>query len=281
MNTSLGDFCKAIERESAHQPVPATGWICARLDGHGFSRLTRPLHKPFDPRLAAVFHATVQHLMAAFTPTLAYHQSDEISLFWAPPPDGAQRAFGTRAAKWLSLLPSSATSAFMHALHQHDLSALARHTPHMDARLLYTPDVDTAGAILAWRAQDARRNAVQGAAQCHYSQRALHQKNQPEMRAMLHAVGVDIAAYPPAYTNGSVFTHHHRMQALSPEERARIPTPHQPPVGALFRRRSVGRTDTLLPDQPSVAAGLLRTAQAQDLEHHTARRARQAQRPPQ
>ena len=59
-------------------------YIVARIDGRGFTRLTKELHAfnaPFDERFRDYMVATVKHLMhCGFHIIYGYTESDEISL---------------------------------------------------------------------------------------------------------------------------------------------------------------------------------------------------------
>ena len=61
-------------------------YVVARLDGHGFTRLTKKewdLEKPFDIRFRDAMIETTKHLMdCGFRIIYGYTQSDEISLLF-------------------------------------------------------------------------------------------------------------------------------------------------------------------------------------------------------
>lgn len=61
-------------------------YIVARLDGHGFTRLTKKewdLERPFDIRFRNIMVETLRHLMdCGFRIIYGYTQSDEISLLF-------------------------------------------------------------------------------------------------------------------------------------------------------------------------------------------------------
>ena len=71
--------------ETAHdQLIPPGIFLVVRLDGRGFTRLTKELldlEAPFDSRFSDFMATTVEHLMqCGFRVLYGYAQSDEISL---------------------------------------------------------------------------------------------------------------------------------------------------------------------------------------------------------
>ena len=87
-------------------------YIVARLDGHGFTRLTKKewdLERPFDIRFRNIMVETLRHLMdCGFRIIYGYTQSDEISLLFHLDDE----TFGRKERKLLSILASEASVAF-------------------------------------------------------------------------------------------------------------------------------------------------------------------------
>jgi tRNA(His) guanylyltransferase len=76
---TLGDRLKQFE--SIHSSIiPNNSPFIVRLDGVAFSTLTRGLVRPFDWRLMQAMMETTRDLLVKFNCTMAYTQSDEISL---------------------------------------------------------------------------------------------------------------------------------------------------------------------------------------------------------
>ena len=102
------------ERSTDHA-VPGGQYVVARLDGRGFSKLTREqgFQHPFDPAFRAAMVSTTQHLMKCGPQVLlGYTQSDEISLLFHP----ECRSFGRRSSKLLSVLAGEASAVLSLAL---------------------------------------------------------------------------------------------------------------------------------------------------------------------
>jgi tRNA(His) 5'-end guanylyltransferase len=134
-------------------PIPDGFQIVARLDGRGFTRLTKALCRfdaPFDPRFRDLMAVTCWHLMdCGFNVLFAYSESDEISLLFHP--DDA--TFGRKPRKWISVLAGEASAAFSLAL---------GHAAAFDARLSVLPGREQVVDYFRWRMNDAARCCLNG-----------------------------------------------------------------------------------------------------------------------
>ncbi len=143
-------FEKTIE-----QTIQPGQYVVARLDGRGFSKLTREqgFDHPFDPAFrAGMVHAT-RHLMDCGPQVaLGHTQSDEISLLLHP----ECWAFGRRSTKLLSVLAGEGSAAL----------SLKMGVPAVfDCRLSLLPTRALALEYFRWRIDDAVRNSIQAHAQ--------------------------------------------------------------------------------------------------------------------
>jgi len=120
-----------------------------------------------------------------FRVVYGYTQSDEISLLFAK--DAS--AFGRRAAKWLSILASTASAT---------LSMRLGKIATFDARLLELPNESLVVDYFRWRYEDAARNALSGhcywrlrdeGLDAHEATNALEKLSVPERHELLHARG--------------------------------------------------------------------------------------------
>lgn len=126
--------------------------IVARLDGRGFTRLTKETHdfeKPFDSRFHEMMIETVEHLMTAcgFHVRFGYVQSDEISLLF----DLAEAPFQRKVRKLVSVLAGEASGKF--SLRLGSVAAF-------DCRLSQLPTAADVVDYFRWRNEDAHRNAL-------------------------------------------------------------------------------------------------------------------------
>jgi tRNA(His) 5'-end guanylyltransferase len=139
--------------ETAHDLCVLPGlYMVARLDGRGFTRLTKEVHPfeaPFDPRFRDLMLATAEHLMTGcgFNVIYGYTQSDEISLLFAPDENSFQR----KLRKLHSILSGEASAKF---------SLLLGAIAVFDCRISQLPSAAHVVDYFRWRNEDAHRNAL-------------------------------------------------------------------------------------------------------------------------
>lgn len=149
--------------ETAHDHCVLPGIrMVARLDGRGFTRLTKeilPLERPFDGGFRDHLTATAAQLIATsgFRVLYGYCQSDEISLLLHPG-DGL---FGRKLRKIVSVLAGEASA---------DLSLRLGVAACLDCRVSQLPSDEHVVDYFRWRAADAHRNALN--AHCYWALRA-------------------------------------------------------------------------------------------------------------
>lgn len=183
--------------ETAHdQLVPSDVFVVARLDGRGFTRLTKEvlrLEAPFDLRFHEAMAGVVEHLMGAgFKALYGYTQSDEISLLFDP----AESAFGGKVRKYLSILAGEASG--------HLSLALGR-AAAFDARLSLLPSIDLVVDYFRWRQEDSRRNSLgaygyweqrkRGVSAAEATRR-LDGMSIPDKLSFVEGYGIELAALP-------------------------------------------------------------------------------------
>ena len=135
-------------------------YIVARLDGHGFTRLTKKewdLEKPFDIRFRDAMIKTLRHLMdCGFRIIYGYTQSDEISLLFHID----DNTFGRKERKLLSILASEASVTF---------SLETGRSAVFDCRLVPLPSAEHVIDYFRWRQEDSHRNSLN--AHCYWQLR--------------------------------------------------------------------------------------------------------------
>jgi tRNA(His) 5'-end guanylyltransferase len=153
-------------------------WIVARIDGRGFTRLTKEVHRfeaPFDERFRDMMAATTEHLMGCgFRVLYGYTQSDEISLLF----DRDEGSFGRKTRKIDSILAGEASAKF--SLLLGDLAAF-------DCRVCELPSAEHVRDYFRWRSEDAHRNAL--SAHCYWMLRKAG-KSVAEATGQLLGMGV-------------------------------------------------------------------------------------------
>jgi tRNA(His) 5'-end guanylyltransferase len=116
---------------ASDQFVPPDMYIVARMDGRGFTKLTKEtldLEKSFSIEFRDVMQQTMVHLMkSGFNIQYGYTQSDEISLLFCRD----EHSFGRKHRKLLSILAGEASAAFTHHMH---------HVGVFDCRLCIFPN---------------------------------------------------------------------------------------------------------------------------------------------
>lgn len=134
--------------------------MVARLDGRGFTRLTKEVHAfeaPYDERFRDYMVATTEELMrCGFNVLYGYTQSDEISLLF----HRDEMSFGRKLRKLDSVLAGTASAAF-----SLKLGALVC----FDCRISQLPSEELVADYFRWRSEDALRNALN--AHCYWALR--------------------------------------------------------------------------------------------------------------
>ena len=131
--------------------VPQENFIVVRLDGRGFTRLTKEIWQfeaPFDIRFRDLMAHTVRHLMkCGFNVAYGYSESDEISLLLRRDDD----TFKRKTRKIISVLAGEVSSAF----------SVAHGQPSaFDARVCVLPNEKLVVDYFRWRHEDSYRNAL-------------------------------------------------------------------------------------------------------------------------
>ena len=160
------------------QFVLPENYIVARIDGRGFTRLTKEIEKfeaPFDTRFRDLMVETTQHLMnCGFKIIYGYTQSDEISLLF----DFNENGFGRKHRKLNSVLAGEASAKFSVSLGR---------VAAFDCRLCELPNAQLVVDYFRWRNEDAYRNALN--AHCYWLLRG-QGNNETVATQRIHGVSV-------------------------------------------------------------------------------------------
>lgn len=150
MNFDNFDKKMRVYEKSLDQVILPELYIAARLDGRGFTKLTKEVCKfeaPFDVHFRDIMIHTVEHLMnCGFRVVYGFTESDEISLLFHANED----TFGRNVRKYNSILAGEASSAF-----SIELGRLAV----FDCRIIPLPNVEKVRDYFLWRQEDAHRNS--------------------------------------------------------------------------------------------------------------------------
>ena len=140
-----------VYEQSLDQVILPEIYMAARLDGRGFTKLTKDVCKfeaPFDERFRDLMVETVKVLMdCGFRIVYGYTESDEISLLFSP----KENIFGRKVRKYNSTLAGEASAAFSLALGR---------AATFDCRVVPLPNVERVQDYFLWRQEDAHRNSL-------------------------------------------------------------------------------------------------------------------------
>lgn len=140
-------------------------YMVARIDGRGFTKLTKEKHnfcRPFDETFRDFMVETVKHLMiCGFNIIYGYTESDEISLLF----DINENTFSRKTRKYNSILAGEASAKF--SLSLGDLAVF-------DCRISQLPRTQDVVDYFRWRNEDAHRNALN--AHCYWMLREKYGK---------------------------------------------------------------------------------------------------------
>ena len=151
----FNDFDKKMRvyEQSLDQTVLPDMYIVVRLDGRGFTKLTKEVcgfEAPFDSRFRDLMVHTVKALMES-GPNIVYGftQSDEISLLFARD----DNTFNRKVRKLVSVLAGEASAVFSMELGKRAV---------FDARVIPLPNAERVADVFLWRQEDAHRNSLNG-----------------------------------------------------------------------------------------------------------------------
>lgn len=236
-NDDFGDRMKSYETDETARRLDISLPIYARLDGRGFSKFTKGMDKPFSVNMTYFMNETAAYLVNKTKATVAFVQSDEISLLWdISDKENAQFPFfDAKIQKMTSVLSGMATAKFNSLL----IETLRNRLPHFDCRILNLPSKVEATNMFLWRAMDAKKNAVASIAQYYFSHKELQNKSQKDMIEMLHEKGVDFEKmFHPTCLYGT-FMHKKAVEKnLTLSELERIPVDKRPD-GPIMRNEIV------------------------------------------
>ena len=140
-----------IYEQSLDQVLLPDIYMVARLDGRGFTKLTKEVchfEAPFDERFRDMMVTTTKSLMdCGFRVAYAYTESDEISLLF----EVNEEAFGRKVRKYNSTLAAQASAVFSLALGM---------PATFDCRMVPLPNTERVEDYFRWRQEDANRNAL-------------------------------------------------------------------------------------------------------------------------
>lgn len=237
----LGDRLKRYEQQETNRRLLPGVPVYARIDGRSFSNFTRGMKRPFDTCMTQSMIETTKYLVDKTHATVAYVQSDEISLCWAVTDHNSQMLFDGKLHKLHSVLASMATVAFVRAVERNfeDSVVWLEKMPHFDSRVINVPNLNELANCFLWRNLDCTKNSISMAASTYYSHHELDGKNSAQKQEMLWQKGWNFNDYPPEFKRGTFVRRRKIAQEFNPVTWALIPLAHRPPLDEYLMRTQI------------------------------------------
>lgn len=201
-NDNFGNRMKEYEQVEAGRKSLRYLPVCVRLDGKCFSSLTRNLERPYSPDMHNLMVLVAKEIMEESGASIAYTQSDEISLIYYNPKINSQIYFDGKFQKLTSVLASIATYVFnqnrssVKGLHENERA-------FFDCRAWVVPNIEEAFNNLIWRELDASKNSISMLARCYYSHKQLENLGRSEQMELLYVKGINWNDQPVAFKRGT------------------------------------------------------------------------------
>lgn len=263
----LGDRMKSYEEITTKTTLIPNLPVYARIDGRAFHTLTQGLEKPFDTVFMAIMQSVCRDLLEHTNASLAYVQSDEISLAWE---DFSKAPFEGKLFKLQSILASMASSAFVkyavvakaHAEDNvnkednYDLPSaslilervLWGRPVSFDCRIFNVPNETELANAFIWRENDAIRNSIQSQARYALGHAQVQNKSNSELVDMLAGSEADWNNLNMIFKRG-MYLQRKNIEVMLPDEIwDRIPEDKKP------ESRTVIRTAVEVLDLPLMRA---------------------------
>jgi len=211
---SLGDRMKESYENRTKTFLTRRTITIIRLDGKGFSKLTKRLNKPFDDGFSQDMDETAKFLCENIQGAkFAYTQSDEISVvLYDNDTINTDAWFDYNVQKMTSISASLATAKFNQLRLVRNSSNGYLDTDNVmestlaffDARVFQVPNIDEMFNAILFRQQDCTRNSISMAASAVFSHKELEKKSGSDKQEMLFQKGINWNDYLPKYKRGSV-----------------------------------------------------------------------------
>jgi tRNA(His) guanylyltransferase len=225
-NDEFGNRMKLYEGKESDRTFLPLLPICVRLDGKGFSKFTKGLQRPYDPRMINLMQQVTKFLVEETGACIGYTQSDEISLIIYSDDYKSQTFFCGRIQKIVSVLASLTTAKF-NQLKPQLIPEKADRLACFDCRAWQTPNLIEAANNILWREKDATKNSISMAAQHYYSHKQLLNKHAKQQQEMLYAKGINWNDYPDEFKRGSFVQRKTVTKKFSVEDLKKLPPKHR------------------------------------------------------
>lgn len=231
MRDTLGDRMKQYEQQVTTSKFLMNAPVYARLDGCAFHTFTKGFRRPYCTSFQTAMQNTARYLVDKTGASLAYQQSDEISLVFLPSPTGNIPFFEGSQFKGTSVLASTATAKFMAECVSSTPELAARaieKMPRFDCRMFAMPSIEETASMLYWRSKDAERNAISSACSVYYNHKTLLNVPTERRLSLIAQAGVDWSTVPDYFKFGTWVIKQFTQVDLPQETIDRIPVKHRP-----------------------------------------------------
>jgi tRNA(His) 5'-end guanylyltransferase len=170
---------------------------------------------------------TAKYLLEELHASIAYTQSDEITLAFPNTDPLKAMLFDGRVQKLVAIPAALATAKFNRMIAQ-SIPEKADLFPILDARIWAVSNLDVAAEHFIWREMDATRNSLNMAAQSFYSHKSLHGVGSARKHDMLREKGVNWNDYPALFKRGTYLRRELVVKQFTQDELAQIPEKRRP-----------------------------------------------------
>jgi tRNA(His) guanylyltransferase len=234
----LAERIKAYESEETRRVIPSGNPIIIRVDGHGFSKFTKKLNKPFDKNFLYAMEEMTKEIVGNTTACIGYTQSDEAT-FILRNDNNLNTFFGARVMKLTGIFAGLATGAFYKHAIKFWPELCEKQTPTFDAKVFGVPSLIEAYNSVLSRELDATKNAISMLASHYFSHKSLLKKNGEEkIQRLIDEVGIDFNQLPDRIKRGVFVRNMPKEVYLTKEQLQKIPEKNRP-VGSVMRHEVV------------------------------------------
>lgn len=224
-NTTLGDWCKFLEKNFTNEIMIPTLPVIIRLDGNNFHNWTNGLKRPFDSNLTQLMIETTKYLVKETNAVVGYTQSDEITLILYSNDRKSQIYNNGKKQKILSKLTANCVTFFNEK--RKELLPDHNKLANFDCRIYQTPTLQDACSQLLWRENDATKNSILMLGYAHFSHKELNKLNTNEIQDKLFLEkGINWNDLPNKYKRGSYIKRITTSKPFTIEELQTLPPKH-------------------------------------------------------
>lgn len=205
MKDIMGDRLKAYEKQESELKFLKGVPLYARVDGRSFHSFTKGMEQPYDLKFSNIMDEVAKYLVKETGASIAYVQSDEISLCWYKPDLKSDILFNYKKQKLTSVISALATAKFLSLAMVEFKEKCDKCLPVFDCRLFNIPNTTELMNCFLWRYKDAIKNSVQMLARTYFSHKELQNKTTNELLDLLTLNNTRWEDFPQRFKEGAFF----------------------------------------------------------------------------